>query len=406
MTSKLATATRAPRDASIPAALHFDTARLDELLDEVGIDVLIASSKHNIQYLLGGYRFFFFEGQDAIGISRYLPLFIYFKGQPERSVYIGNGMESWERDLGTIAAPEIDASSSGSIDAMERAARHLGSGNGKPLRIGVERAFLPADAEGVLRDRMPSAKIVDALLPLERLRAVKTSEELDLLREASVRVVDSMLAVFASHGAGVTKKELAEALRREEVKRGLVFEYCLIAAGASHNRAPSDQVWREGDVLNLDSGGTYKGYIGDLARMAVLGEPDSELVDLLAEVESIQQATRRPIRAGVMGREIYAAAEAAIKAVPHSEQVHFASHGIGLITHEAPRLSARAPVPYPAEGAEKPLQAGMVVSIETAIHHPRRGFIKLEDTVAVTETGCEGYGDHGRGWNRGGRGLS
>ena len=44
----------------------------------------------------------------------------------------------------------------------------------------------------------------------------------------------------------------------------------------------------------------------------------------------------------------------------------------------------------------------MVVSVETTVHHPRRGFIKLEDTVAVKQTGHEIYGEGGRGWNRGG----
>jgi Xaa-Pro aminopeptidase len=157
-------------------ALQFDSGRLDKHLDEVGIDVLIASSKHNIQYLLGGYRFFFFDTQDAGGLSRYLPLFLYFKGQPERTTYIGHRMETWERDLGTIHAPEIDASSSGSEDAMRRAVAHLPTGNGKTLRIGVERAFLPADAEGQLREALPHATIVDATIPLERLRAQKAAE--------------------------------------------------------------------------------------------------------------------------------------------------------------------------------------------------------------------------------------
>ena len=45
----------------------------------------------------------------------------------------------------------------------------------------------------------------------------------------------------------------------------------------------------------------------------------------------------------------------------------------------------------------------MVISIETELHHTERGFIKLEDTVAITPTGCEGFGDHGRGWNIAGR---
>ena len=69
---------------------------------------------------------------------------------------------------------------------------------------------------------------------LERLRVRKTPEELEKLRIASDLVIDSMLAVIASHGAGATKLELAEALRREETARGLVFDYCLIAAGSSH----------------------------------------------------------------------------------------------------------------------------------------------------------------------------
>jgi Xaa-Pro aminopeptidase len=44
----------------------------------------------------------------------------------------------------------------------------------------------------------------------------------------------------------------------------------------------------------------------------------------------------------------------------------------------------------------------MVVSVETTLAHPKRGFIKLEDTVAVTEKGFEVFGEGGRGWNRGG----
>ena len=79
---------------------------------------------------------------------------------------------------------------------------------------------------------------------------------------------------------------------------------------------------------------------------------------------------------------------------------------MGLISHEAPRLSSKAPIPYPAYDADLPLAVGMVISIETTILHPRRGFIKLEDTVAVTEDGCEAFGDYGRGWNRGGTALA
>jgi Xaa-Pro aminopeptidase len=57
-------------------------------------------------------------------------------------------------------------------------------------------------------------------------------------------------------------------------------------------------------------------------------------------------------------------------------------------------------VPYPAYDETRPLEADMVISIETTMAHPKRGFVKLEDTVVVTQNGCVGLGDVGRGWNR------
>ena len=385
--------------------IPFDAGRLDALLEQAGIDALIVTSKHNIQYLLGGYRFFFFDHFDAIGVSRYLPILLYVKGHPERGTYIGHPMESYEKELGRFWVPKFSASARTSTDGMQAAIDELASLSGKAKTIGIERAFLPADAEGALRKGLPQMKFVEAQLPLERLRAVKTPEELEKLRMASDLVVDSMLAVMAGHGPGVTKRELIEALRREEVNRGLNFEYCLITAGTSLNRAPSDQIVQEGDILSLDSGGNYKGYIGDLCRMGVFGEPDAELKDLLDEVDAIQQAARRPIRHGALGRDIYAAAGELTRRSSHGNSLEFVAHGMGLISHEAPRLTDSGPVPYPAYDADRPLEKGMVLSIETTILHPRRGFIKLEDTVAVTEGGCEGFGDRGRGWNRCGAGA-
>jgi Xaa-Pro aminopeptidase len=385
-----------------PAAkrLPFDQAKLDGLMDKAGIDVLLLTSKHNIQYLLGGYRFYFFDFMDAIGVSRYLPVMIYRKGRPDQAAYFGNGLETYERQLDKFWPTTVETKSWGTLDVMRLAADHLKK-LGPVRTIGVEMGFLPADAHAALREAAPNCEIVDALLTLERLRAVKTPEELVLLKKASEGVVDSMLAVMGSHGPGATKKQLAEALRLEEVKRGLTFEYCLITVGASHNRSPSPDTWNKGEVLSLDSGGNYKGYIGDLCRMAFLGEPDQELKDLLAEIDEIQQAARKPIKAGARGGDIYVAADKVFNAAPHRNIMHFCAHGMGMIPHEAPRLTSSGPVPYPGYDEDLPLEEGMVISIETTLPHPKRGYVKLEDTVAVTKTGYEPYGDAGRGWNRG-----
>src|SRR5258705_2657460 len=100
-----------------------------------------------------------------------------------------------------------------------------------------------------------------------------------------------------------------------------------------------------------------------------------------------------------MGSEIYAAAEKALKASKQRNHTEFLAHGMGLVSHEAPRLTATGPVPYDDPDAHLPLEAGMVVSIETTMKHTRRGFIKLEDTVAVTGNGYDIFGGTGRGWD-------
>ncbi len=387
-------------------AIPFDASRLDRLMDEAGIDVLLATSKHNVQYLTGGHRAFFFDYMDAMGLSRYLPVFVYPKGAPAKAAFFGHRLEGFQKENDPFWVAEAQTTSSGSVDVMQKAVDYIRRSGVPARRIGAELAFLPVDSATALRSGLPEIQLSDAVFVLERLRAVKSADELAKLRVASEAVIASMLAVIAGHGPGATKRELTEALRREETNRGLVFEYCLITAGSSLNRAPSEQRWGKGEILSLDSGGNFHGYIGDLCRMAIHGEPDAELEDLLGEIEAVQRAAMKPIKPGVLGAEIYAAADPLVRQSKQHNHLHFLAHGMGLVSHEAPRLTASGPVPYDAYDASRPLESGMVISVETTLQHPKRGFIKLEDTVAVTDSGFEIFGEGGRGWNRGGTAVA
>jgi Xaa-Pro aminopeptidase len=381
----------------------FDTDRLDRLMEEANLDALLVTSKHSIQYLLGGYRFFFYDYMDAHGLSRYLPFFVYVKGKPLDSAYVGAPMERYEKQLGSFWVSNLNLTnfvSTGYAGAAAEQLKRIGGGKG---RVGIEVGFMPIDAYGVLKEQLPEAELVDGTFTLEILRALKSPEELELLRLASEKVVDAMLAVISSHGPGTTKRELFEALRREETNRGLKFEYALTNMGTAFNRAPYDQVWQEGETLALDSGGNYKGYIGDLCRMAYPGNPDQELVDLLGQVETVQQAARKGLRPGARAGDIFDRANDALAQCSVRDRMFFSAHGMGIVSHEAPWLMSTAVPTYPAYHRERPLEAGMVISIETELHHTGRGFIKLEDTVAITEDGWEAYGDTGRGWNIAGR---
>jgi Xaa-Pro dipeptidase len=384
------------------ATLPFEASRLDLLMERTGIDVLLVTSKHNTQYLLGGYRFIFFSAMDAIGHSRYLPVVVYEKGRPENAAYVANRMEGGEHHNHPFWTPAFHAETWGTLDAAARAADHLRKIGKAGGRIGIEPAFLPMDAYGLLKQRLQDATFVDATGMLERMRALKTPAELEKLRTASELITDAMMATLARTREGSTKTEIIERLRREETNRGLQFEYCLLTLGPSHNRAASDQAWKRGEVLSIDSGGNYRGYVGDLCRMGVLGEPDAELQDLLGEVETVQQAAFSKVRAGARGGDMIAHAEGVLRKSKVAAFTDFFAHGMGLITHEAPFLMTNHPVAYEGVDAAQPLEAGMVISIETTMLHPSRGFIKLEDTLAVTADGYEMFGQGSRGWNRAG----
>ncbi len=378
-----------------------DLERIDRLMEAADLDVLLVTSKHNVQYLMGGYRFIFFAAMDAIGHSRYLPVVIYRRGQGDQAAYIGNKMEGGEHANRPFWMPTVLPATWGSVDAAEAALAHLAR-IGATGRIGIEPSFLPADAWQVLQAGLGAGRLADATRMLEEMRAIKTPEELALLRRASDLITEAMGATMAAARAGWTKHRIIEELRRQETLRGLHFDYCLLTLGSSHNRAGSDQAWAPGEVMSMDSGGNYRGYIGDLCRMAVLGEPDQELRDLLAEIDSVQQAAFARIAPGTTGAEMIAAGEAARAAIPSAGFTDFFAHGMGLISHEVPFLMTNHPVAYEGVDAARRLQPGMVLSVETTMLHPTRGFIKLEDTLAVTATGYEMFGETARGWNRGG----
>ena len=132
-------------------AIPFDHARLDRLMDAAGIDVVLATSKHNVQYLLGGHRANFFDVMDATGITRYLPVLVYPKGQPEKAAYVGHRLETFQHQAKPLWTPVTDTSSNGSVDAMQKAVDYMKKAGLAPKRIATEYGFLPYDASKVLR---------------------------------------------------------------------------------------------------------------------------------------------------------------------------------------------------------------------------------------------------------------
>ena len=133
----------ATAEAQVRKPIPFDVNHLDRLLDDAGIDVLVATSKHNVQYLLGDYKFFFFEAMDAIGVSRYLPAVVYQKGQARDRGLRGQQHGGLREGARQILAGEPLSLHVDDPDTMQRVVEHIAKLGPGVRRVGIEAVFLP-----------------------------------------------------------------------------------------------------------------------------------------------------------------------------------------------------------------------------------------------------------------------
>lgn len=368
----------------------FDAKKLGDLMEEAGLDLLVANTRHNVRYLTGGYYFHFHAYATRMGQSQYLP----FIGLPRRrfedAFYIGRPDEQGQIDaegLWVANRPPAMGNTLGAAEAAVQAVRELGM---TEATIGLELPFLPADALMVIQLALPQAKFVDATPILDGLRAVKTPAELAHLRTVYDRTAQAIQAAFASGMPGVTTAVMAERVRREMANRGLNFLWAFTCAGPGTLRAPSRAQWKRGHVLHIDAGGEDRDYLADICRMGCLGDPSPLAHDLLDACLEVQGRVRKLVRAGLPCSELLREGQRAVREHRFAPYGRFVGHGIGMVSHEQPNISLTNP---------RSLQAGMVLSIETEFIHAEVGHVKIEDAVAVTELNGEGFGDLGRGWH-------
>jgi Xaa-Pro aminopeptidase len=367
----------------------FDGTKLTGLMADAGLDLVLASTRHNIRYLTGGYVYHFNERCQRAGSSQYLA-FVGVPRQVEDAFYVGAGME--QGGLGVLPMwVERRELRGGNVAASATAAAETARTtlNGGSSRIGVEMPFLPAQALATLQASLPSATFVDATDLLHELRAIKTEAELRRLEAVSDKVAEAIQAGFRSGREGITTRELAANVEREMGARGLSFLWAFTNAGPGYVRAPSEIRWQRGRMLHLDCGGEDGDYLADICRMGALGEPAAIGRELTEHCLEIQGQVRRQLRAGLSYGEVQAAADQALGRSQHAGIGRIVAHGIGMVSHEQPMINVKSQ-------AGRRLEVGHVLSVETEFHHPEAGHVKIEDTIAIVPEGARGLGDLGR----------
>ena len=230
-------------------------------------------------------------------------------------------------------------------------------------------------------DQRPAWPIV------RELRMRKTPAELAELRAAGAAIDRVHARVGEWLRPGRTEREVAGDIAAAIVEEGHArAEFVIVGSGpngSSPHHAVSDRVIERGDVIVVDIGGPLpSGYCSDSTRTYAAGPASlPDVPSAYAALLDSHQAAVDAVRPGVTCQDVDRAARKVLVEAGLGEHfIHRTGHGIGLDVHEEP---------YIVEGNDLPLEVGMTFSIEPCIVFPGRWGARIEDIVAVTDTGVE-----------------
>lgn len=259
-------------------------------------------------------------------------------------------------------------------------------GRARLRRIGYEPGRMTCDSFDQLRASLPlRAQLQSAVGVVERLRMVKSPAEIAAIRAAAVIASRAFEQAVGRARVGMSERDLAAELEYRMRRLGAdkpSFE-TIVAAGARSalpHAGPTAASIERGLVV-IDMGAFHAGYASDMTRMLCAGAPSPRIKRVYRAVLEAQLAALDAVRAGVTAAHVDRVARRVLKGYGYEKLfVHSTGHGLGLEIHEPPRLGRRDP---------HTLAEGMAVTIEPGVYVEGFGGVRIEDTVAVTATGCE-----------------
>jgi Xaa-Pro dipeptidase len=253
---------------------------------------------------------------------------------------------------------------------------------------------------GPTLSELSGATVVRVTERIEAQMAVKSEAEVALIRE-SVRwgnLAHRLLQRYTRVGA--TETEVSQRASDEatfamldaigEIYRAQSFHASGAHAGyrgqigrnsAIPHTLPGNIVFRAGDVLVTGASAPVWGYLSELERTMVIGEPAPEQEEMFRHMLALQDLALDAIRPGRACAEVDGAVRAYFDEHdlwPHWR--HHTGHAIGLRYHEGPFLDS---------GDDTEIRPGMVFTVEPGLYSPELGGFRHSDTVLVTETGTE-----------------
>jgi Xaa-Pro dipeptidase len=258
-------------------------------------------------------------------------------------------------------------------------------------RIGVEPRQLRLLEFRYVKAGAPEADYPDASDVLSSLRLRKDQTEIQAMRQAVKIAQDALEATIPVIRIGMTEKELAAELVVQLLRNGSDPElpFAPIVSGgpnaANPHASPSERRLQAGDLLVVDWGAAYDGYISDLTRTFAVGEVDEEYLKIHKIVQQANAAGRDAAMPGVPCANVDKATREVIEKSGYGVYfTHRTGHGIGMEGHEEP---------YMRGDNMQILEPGMAFTVEPGIYLPNRNGVRIEDNVVITDTGVDVLSD-------------
>jgi Xaa-Pro dipeptidase len=258
-------------------------------------------------------------------------------------------------------------------------------------KIGVEPRAMRLLEFRHLKAGAPEADFPDATSPLAALRICKDTDEINKIRRAVRIAQDGLEATLPMIKIGMSEKEIANELVTQLLRLGSEPEMPfspIVSSGpnsANPHASPTERKLQAGDLLVVDWGAAYAGYISDLTRTFAVGDVAEEYLNIHKIVQEANLAGRTAGRPGIPCADVDKAARKVIEAAGYGMYfTHRTGHGIGMEGHEDP---------YIRGDNMQLLEPGMAYTVEPGIYLPDRNGVRIEDNMIVTETGVESLSD-------------
>ncbi len=254
-------------------------------------------------------------------------------------------------------------------------------------KVGLEPGQLRLLEYDYLRLACGDANYTDGSEIFAALRSVKDTDEIACMRRAVVIAEAALSATLPMVKIGVTEKDIASELFLQLIRHGsdtsLPFSP-IVSSGpnaANPHAQPSVRQLARGDLLVIDWGASFGGYVSDITRTFAVGEIDAEAEKIHKIVQQANAAGRAAGRPGVSCATVDKATRKVIDDAGYGPFfTHRTGHGIGMECHEEP---------YMRGDNEQVLEVGMAYTVEPGIYLAGQNGVRIEDDVLVTADGSE-----------------